>query len=73
MTTKVTITVPASADYCVSVATQNSRGDVQYQSVYCDDELTVYIHSGLRIIHIEEVPLEIYDDYVYEECVHEGE
>lgn len=58
MTTKVIVEVPESADYCVAVKTNTppTRGNhISY--VGPGKNWETYLHSGLRIVGIEEVPL----------------
>lgn len=59
MTTKVMIEVPEHADYrvAVSINAPPTRGNTIH---YFEpgEEQTIYVHSGLRIVGIEEVPLE---------------
>lgn len=53
MTSKVTIQVPESANYCVKVETTNYTSYMIY-SVMPGDTYTIYIHSDLKVLGIEE-------------------
>lgn len=59
MTTKVTVEVPDHANYRVAIATNTPplRGNaVTYLTA--GERTEIYIHSSLRIVSIQELPLE---------------
>lgn len=58
MTTKITIEVPEHAEYRVAIETNivPTRGNsIQY--LVAGERTEVYIHDGLRIVGISEVPV----------------
>lgn len=59
MTTKVTIEVPDGVEYQVIISTnsQLTRGN-SFTALTAGAKYELYLHSGLRITGIEELPLD---------------
>jgi hypothetical protein len=58
MTTKVTIEVPAHANYCVETVTASRNKVLPAMYLLAGQRTDIYLHDDLQIVSIREVPVQ---------------